>query len=58
VTLLSGHMGDTACRGHDRARSLVQDAQAQRPELHVPQPLVARLQSNRLARERLADERA
>jgi hypothetical protein len=49
-------MGDTACHRHDRPRSLVQDAQAQRPELHVPQPLLACLQSNRLARECLADE--
>ncbi|MFN9703858.1 MAG: hypothetical protein ACK595_03430, partial [Planctomycetota bacterium] len=52
----TGNMGDTACHRHDRARALVQDAQAQRPELHVPESLVAGLQPDRLASERLADE--
>ena len=49
-------MGDTARRRHGRPRSLVQDAEAQRAELHVPQPLVACLQPDRLASKRLADE--
>ena len=52
---LSGHMGDTRLQGNHRPRPAVQHAKAKRPEVHVPQAVVDRLDADRLAGERLAE---
>jgi hypothetical protein len=42
-------MGNTTDGRHDRAPTLVDDAEPQLPALHPPKPLFAHLQANRLA---------
>jgi hypothetical protein len=54
--LCNGHIGDTALQRHNRPRPLVQRADSQSTEPHLPQPDVHRFEANDLAGIRLADE--